>query len=294
MRVHVLTRGTDRDYGFLATPPEDQWWDALSDTGLIITTTAQVAVRGRHGRWSAAAFGIPSERADRLGTPIRYSVLVVDGEPADGDVAVGLVRTVLDPEARAALGSALDKVFTVPLVEGLLADARRESDVPWELLPGILRGAVPEEPPGRSPESPPPTPAPWAGPHEQETVAAFVARTRSLAGGEEEGYATTANGLSSLKGIGTAVAQASSVIGTTDATVLVSEARFDRVTDLSTVIGEAGAKKAEPPAVDPRPPAFRDRPELEQHRWSPAKKLWTAGSAVCVLVLVSLLFLLIM
>lgn len=84
MPLYIQTRSTGMDYDFLGKRPAQAWWStvygrfsAFEDFTLLL----EVAVPGQ---WRAYLGGIPSGRRDRVGTPIRYT-LVGEGNLGDDD-----------------------------------------------------------------------------------------------------------------------------------------------------------------------------------------------------------------
>lgn len=194
MRAYVQTRGTTADYAFLGTAPASRWWLAFRDATSFEQPT--VIVRADPGEWRCYLSGIPSRRTDRVGTAIRYTV-ILEGrctEPASD--ALRLVATWLsdvttgEPDRR--VQAAMDSVFDEATVERLLAvrSADSESASEVERLAASAMARLPASPqPPNSTES-----GSWAG--STTSVRAqgeLLARIAELLRGERDGTAALLN-----------------------------------------------------------------------------------------------------
>lgn len=194
VRAYVQTRGTTADYAFLGAAPASRWWLAFRDATSFEQPT--LIVSGERGQWRCYLSGIPSRRTDRVGTAIRYTV-VLEGrcdEPA-GD-ALRLVAMWLndatDREPGRRVQAALDGVFDEATVERLLAvrGADRESAIEVERLAERSMANLPAS-------TQPPTstePGSWAGstmsaPAQRE----LLARIAELLRGGRDGTAALLN-----------------------------------------------------------------------------------------------------
>lgn len=211
MRAYVQTRGTTADYAFLGAAPATRWWLAFRDATSFEQPT--LVVRGERGEWRCYLSGVPSRRADRVGTAIRYTVVM---EGACGESARGALQLVAmwlhdatDPGLGRSVQAVLDEVFDEEKVERLLGvrDANREGAVEVEeLVPRVIAN-LPAAPaaavPPRSTE-----PGSWAGsttskPAQQE----LLARIAELLGGEREGTAALLNLLGTADEVATLAAE---------------------------------------------------------------------------------------
>lgn len=194
MRVYVQTRGTTADYTFLGAAPASRWWLAFRESTSFEQPT--VIVSCSRGEWRCYLSGIPSRRTDRVGTAIRYTVVLEGqrGEPV-GD-ALRLVATWLSDATSGATKrraqAAMDEEFDETTVERLLAmrGTDRESASEAEQLLSRAMASLPASPqPPTSTEI-----ASWAG----ATTSAraqneFLARIVQLLRGEREGTAALLN-----------------------------------------------------------------------------------------------------
>lgn len=199
VRVYIQTRGTTADYAFLGAAPASRWWLAFRDATSFEQPT--LIVSGERGEWRCYLSGILSRRTDRVGTAIRYTVVL---EGRCGDSAGGALQLVAmwlsdathrEPGRR--VQAALDGVFDEATVERLLAvrGADRESAIEEvERLATRLMANLPA-----ATQLPSSTEVgSWAGSttsaHAQR---ALLARIAELLGGEDEGAAALLNLLGS-------------------------------------------------------------------------------------------------
>lgn len=208
MKVYVKTRGTSVDYRFLGAVPGERWWEVLSGRYLTEERPA-VAARGEGPRWSAAMFGVPSDRRDSRLRTIRYS-LVIEAGSQDAELAVRWVRLGLDAAARAELGARLDEIYPAELVDAALeSSAQAELPAAARVLAAIRETAstVPGGVPTWSMDPP------WAGPDsDARAVDAFLAYAGRLAQGER-GLCFTSGSLSTIEQARRAVAQIGDQVG---------------------------------------------------------------------------------
>lgn len=123
MRTYVQTRGTTADYAFLGDAPASRWWLDFRDATSFEQPTLIVTFNS--GEWRCYFSGIPSRRTDRVGTAIRYTILLEGalGEPI-GDalklVAAWLGDATSDTQDQ-RVQVAMDAVFDEATVQRLLA-----------------------------------------------------------------------------------------------------------------------------------------------------------------------------
>jgi hypothetical protein len=183
VKLYVMTRSATMDYAFVGDIPADQWWNRFSDLGLLFPSEPAVALRGAARRWSAALFGVPSQRVDRSGRRIRYTV-IVESKSDDTLLAVRLVRLALDAASRAELGLLLDEIYPEELV-GRLFTAHSEAVAPDpDTVAALLREQAEKQPATIPPQGR--VAPPWAGSADQPRARdAFVAHAARLADGTD-------------------------------------------------------------------------------------------------------------
>jgi len=94
--LHLMTRGSSRDYRFIGKSHVDRWWSEYSKWARFEAPTIIV----ESGRFYLS--GITSTaRRDRVGTPIRY-VLAGDLRAADGCINSNGMRIIINLLAKAA------------------------------------------------------------------------------------------------------------------------------------------------------------------------------------------------
>ena len=210
MSAYVQTRGSTVDYAFLGAAPASRWWLAFRDATSFEQPT--VIVSGQRGEWRCYLSGIPSRRTDRVGTAIRYTVILEGrcSEPA-GD-ALQLVAAWLSDATNGEPGrrvqAAMDGVFDEATVERLLAvcGADRESATEVERLAARSMANLPASPqPPSSTEI-----GSWAG-STTSTLAQreFLARIAELLHGGRDGAA----GLLNLLGTADEVSRLADQVG---------------------------------------------------------------------------------
>lgn len=123
MRACVQTRGMTADYAFLGSAPATRWWLVFREATSFEKPT--IIVRGDRNEWRCYLSGIPSKRTDRVGTAIRYTI-VLEGRCSDaGSDALRLVAAWLEDAASSEPGRrvqvAMDAAFDEATVERLLS-----------------------------------------------------------------------------------------------------------------------------------------------------------------------------
>lgn len=210
MRVYVQTRGITADYAFLGAAPASRWWLEFRDATSFEQPT--LIIKGEQGEWRCYLSGIPSRRTDRVGTAIRYTI-VLEGrcDESAGD-AFQLVATWLGDathwETARHVQAALDGVFDEATVERLLAvrGSDRESAIEVERLAARSMANLPASTQlQRSTEI-----GSWVGsttsPNAQRE---FLGRVAELLDGKREGAAALLN----LLGIADEVAKLADQVG---------------------------------------------------------------------------------
>ena len=161
MHLSVRTRSLDRDYAFVGPPPADPWWDAYAPFSAFEYPT--LLFEYVEAQWHLFLSAIPSARRDRVGTRIRYS-LVLRGTPSEAEALDALLAAWLaDPERLdGPLARALDAQFG----EG---DPFEVSGMSSEALVRALPRPAPAERFG---------PASWCGPFDPVHAQALRAHVR--------------------------------------------------------------------------------------------------------------------
>jgi hypothetical protein len=191
MQFYLQTRGRTRDYAFLGASPSQMWWKEFSQFTSFEHPT--ILVLGDKSNWRSYVSGIPSRRQDRVGTQIRYT-LVVSGKTAGShDEIIGLItRWIAESSDGAQFGEvqdSFDSVFSEDDVERLLLD---RSAAPNEEVENNIRLAL-----DRLRVSPPSTKSEndsWVGNVvAPEARQEFILRVSEILQGEYTGVAALLN-----------------------------------------------------------------------------------------------------
>lgn len=185
MPVFLQTRGRSRDYTFLGKAPDERWWSAYRNQTAFEDPTILVHSDGR--RWRVCLSGIGSNRRDRVGTTIRYT-LVLEGDYTDevecarAQKAVGSwLADIVDKQPVNSMQAVLDEKFPEDFVESALSGGSREA--------GADVGAIVKDALNRLPARQTPSPADrearsWIGGIASKRAReAFMYRVHSLLGG---------------------------------------------------------------------------------------------------------------
>ena len=131
MQFYLQTRGRSLDYAFLGEAPKEIWWSQYRNVTRSEDPTILVHSDGRS--WRIYLSGISSRRKDRVGTTIRYTLLI-EGECADHYASsaayVAVINWLADAAEKRVFGSlqtALDSEFTESFVEDALGAPRGDS-----------------------------------------------------------------------------------------------------------------------------------------------------------------------
>lgn len=89
MHTYIQTRGKNTDYQFLGAAPAAAWWLEFRDATSFEQPT--LIVKGYRDEWFCYLSGIASCRTDRVGTTIRYSI-VMEGKCKSQDIQEALSR----------------------------------------------------------------------------------------------------------------------------------------------------------------------------------------------------------
>lgn len=122
MKIFVRTRGKSADYAFLGGAPSNRWWLDFRDATSFEQPT--LIVGGDRKEWHCFLSGIPSSRVDRVGTAVRYSVVLEGSCNVKVETVLSLIAAWLEdatsdiPKNHVQL--ALDHAFDEATVERLL------------------------------------------------------------------------------------------------------------------------------------------------------------------------------
>ncbi|MGP4001794.1 hypothetical protein [Streptomyces sp. 8N706] len=194
MRGYVMSRGRPRkaDYRFLGAVPDPMWWLDYRDH--TDPNYPSLLMRASGGKWQTYLSGIPSQRRDEVGTPIRFSLALegkcggnAPGAPDDDvtDRVVGLVQRWLEQYTDGAglteLGRLLDEQFPSDdeVVELRLRRDREAGDRVQDRVTALLRSVEPR-PDGAKALEPDGRKSWFDSPRRAEAVTAFTAHVRAL------------------------------------------------------------------------------------------------------------------
>jgi len=199
--LYLQTRSRTDDYRFVGPQPSSGWWSAFSETKLERPSLIVISRKGKD--WKCLLSGIPSVRRDRVGTVIRYT-LVIEGNSTGGTGAETFIGRWLDDLARnfvdGTLQSVLDEQFDEETVERITAIEAAGEDAVEEVsrLLSIVSERLAELAGSAVTHSPSSTPQNWLGSTSSSTaIAALRARIRELLAGHQVGCAGVLNLVSS-------------------------------------------------------------------------------------------------
>jgi len=135
MKTFIQTRGINIDYQFLGASPPSAWWLDFRDATSFEQPT--LIIKGDKRAWRCYLSGITSSRTDRVGTTIRYS-LVLEGicaNTADNAAVLNVISAWLEDAPlsgtakthQRTLGEALDRVLEESYVEDMLRAVGQDS-----------------------------------------------------------------------------------------------------------------------------------------------------------------------
>lgn len=123
MKIFVQTRGRATDYAFLADAPTNRWWLDFRDGTSFEQPT--LIVSGDKKTWHCFLSGIPSSRVDRVGTTVRYSIVVEGSCQSKDEKVLNLIAAWLEDTTSSTpnglVQEALDNAFDEATVERLLS-----------------------------------------------------------------------------------------------------------------------------------------------------------------------------
>lgn len=123
MKIFVQTRGRATDYAFLADAPTNRWWLDFRDGTSFEQPT--LIVSGDKKNWHCFLSGIPSSRVDRVGTTVRYSIVVEGSCQFKDEKVLNLIAAWLEDTTSSTpnglVQAALDNAFDEATVERLLS-----------------------------------------------------------------------------------------------------------------------------------------------------------------------------
>lgn len=125
MDMYIMTRGTHIDYMFLGSEPQKAWWTNFREWTAFEYPTI-IFVPDKRGS-KLYLSGIPSQRKDRVKTPIRYTLIFEKLFKEDIERILNLVKSWLndiissdgDPIS-SEVGEFLDKKFTKEYIDNIL------------------------------------------------------------------------------------------------------------------------------------------------------------------------------
>jgi hypothetical protein len=197
MATYIQTRGHGADYTFLGDSPVSQWWRDYRTVTAFEDPTILIERDGNS--WRCLVSGIPSTRRDRVGSVIRYTVVLdgVCGGAQDSGLAKRLVEVAADATIHqpvlAVLTSVLDEHFPKDFIEDCFA--RRDDAAAAEPVRQRLEAALLALPPVKPASSMPSTaPESWLGALPNEAARKeFVRRAHAIIDGSASGRACVLN-----------------------------------------------------------------------------------------------------
>ncbi len=197
MASYIQTRSHANDYAFIGEAPSAQWW---RDYRTVTAFEDPTVLLERDGTsWRCLVSGIPSCRRDRVGTTIRYT-LVLEGGCGEGPDSKR-ARQLLDAAAHTATGqppfhdltAVLDEQFPKDFVEGCFT--RRDDPEVAKDVRRRLENALASLPATHSlPRKQSTAPASWVGSSLSDAVKGeFVVRASDIIDGKQLGRACVLN-----------------------------------------------------------------------------------------------------
>ena len=192
INLHLMTRGSSRDYRFIGKSHVDRWWSKYSDWVRFEAPT--IIVESRRFYLS----GITSTaRRDHVGTPIRY-VLAGDLRTSDGCIESNAIQIVMNLLAKAAVESEVKNSFVglaelfdkidSDIIEKALEDDDEATATVLAEIKKLLQ-ALPDAAP-----SPPITERRWCSGPTKSGLSALLATAESvLSCGQSDGLAAYLN-----------------------------------------------------------------------------------------------------
>lgn len=253
MNAFIQTRGSTADYAFLGAAPASRWWLEFRDATSFEQPT--IIVVGKDGKWRCYLSGIPSQRKDRVGTAIRYTLILEGGCDDNVEDVLKLLNAWLSDatlgESGRLVQAAMDSVFDEATVERLLAvrDADGKSNSEVERL---ALEAIKKLPP--SPEQIKSTePGSWySSTRSGRGRIELFSNIRELLPGTREGTAALLNLLGTEDEVNRLVEQARSHV---PLGVLIEDPEFTIVDDVFS-IGKKKPREAPRPIRSPSSPAW--------------------------------------
>jgi hypothetical protein len=191
--IFVQTRGKNTDYAFLGGAPSKLWWLDFRDATSFEQPT--IIVRGDGSEWGCFVSGIPSGRRDRVGTIIRYSLVLggpCDKEGRNSALALNLLADALTGQR---VQAKLDDKFDEATVERLLSSRGANPDDRGEVGRLAAEALSNLEPLKSHMKLTKPTEAEsWVGSSTSISAQSeFIARSEELFRGERQGEAALLN-----------------------------------------------------------------------------------------------------
>ena len=197
MSAYIQTRGHGTDYTYIGHSPESQWWRDYRTVTAFEDPTILVERDGNS--WRCLVSAIPSARRDRVGTLIRYTVVLdgLCGVAPDSARAKQFIEVAADAvthqPALATLTSLLDDRFPKDFIEDCFA--RRDDAEVAKQVQQRLETALLSLPPVKPvDESAPAVPKSWLGSVSNDNARReFVRRSHAIIDGSALGRACLLN-----------------------------------------------------------------------------------------------------
>jgi hypothetical protein len=132
VKTYIQTRGKNTDYAFLASAPSNRWWTEFQNYTSFEKPT--LILKSDERDWSCYISGIASARRDRVGSVIRFTI-VLEGKcnnENDNQCAIALVKWWLDlfvnGESFEGALSIFDQAIDEVSVEKMLGTRIKNSD----------------------------------------------------------------------------------------------------------------------------------------------------------------------
>ena len=129
MKLFIQTRGKKIDYSFLSYAPQSRWWLNFQDYTSF--EKPSFILKANASDWSCYLSGITSARKDRVGSVIRYSI-VLEGNTENAEslqliknlIAWWILQVANKPDS-VAYQCPFDLFFTEEMVESFLAERNK-------------------------------------------------------------------------------------------------------------------------------------------------------------------------
>lgn len=133
MKIFIQTRGKKIDYSFLSYAPQSRWW--LDFQNYTSFEKPSFILKANATDWSCYLSGITSARKDRVGSVIRYSIVLegntqsVESLQLINNLIAWWILQVANKVDSAAYQCPFDLFFTEDLVESFLAERNKTPEL---------------------------------------------------------------------------------------------------------------------------------------------------------------------